>query len=314
MGQRALISKAGDPPTRALEWVCDVLGGRQRVVEVASLAGGMSSAVHRVRLRTTGGAETDVVLKRFVDADWLAVEPDLADREVAALDAAKAVGVSAPRALACDSSADRCDVPALVMTFVPGAPELPLHPDTAWIDQLASPLPVLHYAGESAAAGLPAYRAYNATKNLTPPAWSTDPRAWQRSYEILERTPSSPRSLIHRDYHPCNLLWSDHEIVAITDWTMACSGPVAIDTAHCRLNLVCLYGVDVADAFSSAYREHGGMRQDPFWDLRCVVDTLPLDVVYPGWVDLGRRDLRLDEIRMRIDGWVSKLSAELRGG
>jgi hypothetical protein len=80
------------------------------------------------------------------------------------------------------------------------------------------------------------------------------------------------------------------------------------------MNLVCLYSVDVADAFEAAYRERGGQRQDPFWDLRCAVDMLPLDRVYPGWPALGRVDLRLEEIRERIDRWVSMLVAELRGG
>lgn len=79
------------------------------------------------------------------------------------------------------------------------------------------------------------------------------------------------------------------------------------------MNLVCLYGVDAADTFARAYRERAGLRHDPFWDLRCAVDMLPLESIYPGWVDLGRHELRLGEIRARIDRWLSMLVAELRG-
>lgn len=41
---------------------------------------------------TGSGAETDVVLKRLLDAQWLAREPDLGEREVAALDVVDSLG------------------------------------------------------------------------------------------------------------------------------------------------------------------------------------------------------------------------------
>jgi len=312
MAEQGSPVKVCDPPARTLDWVRDALGAG-RVVAVHPLAGGMSSAVHRIRLCSPAGAETDVVLKRFVDEDWLAAEPDLAAREVAALEAVESIGISAPRALACDARGEHCDAPAVLMTFVRGDPELPVRVDSNWVGKAAAPLPPLHAAGESAAVGLPAYRPYNSASELDPPSWSKDPRSWKRGYELLGREPSTQRSLIHRDYHPCNLLWSGGELAAVIDWTMACSGPIAIDTAHCRMNLVCLYGVDAADAFESAYRQRGGKRQDPFWDLRCVVDMLPLDAVYPGWVELGRSELRIAEVQARIDAWVSMLVAEMRG-
>ena len=95
MDEQELTSESNHPTARALDWVCDALGGHRVVVGVTALPGGMSSAVHKVRVRAANGLETDVVLKRFLDTAWLAREPDLAVREVTALDAAHALGVPA---------------------------------------------------------------------------------------------------------------------------------------------------------------------------------------------------------------------------
>jgi hypothetical protein len=45
MNERELCSEPGAPCERALAWVCSALGGGAAVVEVAVLAGGMSTAI-----------------------------------------------------------------------------------------------------------------------------------------------------------------------------------------------------------------------------------------------------------------------------
>ncbi len=106
------------------------------------------------------------------------------------------------------------------------------------------------------------------------------------------------------------MLWDDGRLTGIIDWTNACLGPGEVDLAHCRINLVCLYGREVADQFGAACERSGTVPRHPYWDLRCAADFLPLTEVYPGWVELGRRNLSLDEIRSRVDDWVRTLVAE----
>ena len=81
----------GPPPARAIAW-CERVAGA-RIVAVAPLRGGMSSAVHA--LTSAGGRE--LVLRRFVRADWLAEEPDAPARELAALAIAERCAVPTPR-------------------------------------------------------------------------------------------------------------------------------------------------------------------------------------------------------------------------
>ena len=73
------------PPPAALAWCADAVGAGARVVRAVPLEGGTSSAVHAVDVETAGGALRRLVLRRLVRADWLAEEPDVAQREAAAL-------------------------------------------------------------------------------------------------------------------------------------------------------------------------------------------------------------------------------------
>lgn len=75
----------GRPPVRALAWAASAVGRSGRVCDVRPLPGGTSSAVHALTIAVDGRVH-DVVLRRYVRADWLAAEPDLAEREAEALE------------------------------------------------------------------------------------------------------------------------------------------------------------------------------------------------------------------------------------
>jgi hypothetical protein len=65
-------------------------------------------------------------------------------------------------------------------------------------------------------------------------------------------------TLIHRDYHPQNTLWSRLRLTGVVDWTQASRGPPALDLGHMRWNLVADYGQGVADRFLACYRAATG--------------------------------------------------------
>jgi Ser/Thr protein kinase RdoA (MazF antagonist) len=89
--------------------------------------------------------------------------------------------------------------------------------------------------------------------------------------------PDDDNALIHRDYHPLNVLWRGEQLTGIVDWAWACHGPRSVDVAHCRLNLVLAIGADAADLFLRAWQAHAGVTDyDPAWDLRDAVDGLDL--------------------------------------
>ena len=99
-------------------------------------------------------------------------------------------------------------------------------------------------------------------------------------------------TLIHRDYHPQNTLWSALRLTEVVDWTQASWGPPSLDLGHMRWNLVADHGQVVADRFLACYRVAAGATSgdQPFWDLVALLDLL-LDGGGPGDIQPDRHAL-----------------------
>jgi Ser/Thr protein kinase RdoA (MazF antagonist) len=66
-----------------------------------------------------------------------------------------------------------------------------------------------------------------------PPGWARYPQVWQRATETCHSPPPSlPTVLVHRDFHPGNVLWRQGRISGLVDWQAACAGPAVADVAH----------------------------------------------------------------------------------
>ena len=117
-GDRRLLR--GAPPEPALAWCAAAVGPGARVERVAALDGGTSSAVHAVDVVDAGGRAHRLVLRRFVRADWLAREPDIARREGAALALLAGSEVPAPALVALDPDGREAGAPAVLMTRLAG--------------------------------------------------------------------------------------------------------------------------------------------------------------------------------------------------
>jgi Ser/Thr protein kinase RdoA (MazF antagonist) len=179
--------------------------------------------------------------------------------------------------VATDPEAQYCDVPALLMTRLPGRPrQHPVDRDR-FLDELAAQLPPVHETSVRASGTFPEYRPYYQNRHFSPPPWTTRPQAWELAIERHRRPPPRHRSvLIHRDYHAGNVLWRRLAVSGVIDWAWSCRGPAAVDVAHCRLNLVLRLGTDAAEHFLGCWQMHSGTPSyDPTWDLIDAVDALP---------------------------------------
>jgi len=284
------------------------LGRGALVTAVRRLRGGTSAAVHLLGVTGGGGQPRWVVLRRFVRAEWLAEETDLATREARVLDALRGTRLPVPECLAADPTGAECDVPAVLMTRVPGRIELSPTDLPAYLARLAAFLPELHALGP--VEGLPTYRAWFQSEPFEPPAWSRRPELWHRANELASAPPPSMvPMLIHRDYHPANTLWRYGRLSGVTDWVNACNGPTGNDVAHCRVNLSALFGLDAADAFLEAYEHLAGVEQHPYWDLLDALDTGP--PASGQWNDAGRTDLTNAVLRPRVEAYLDRLVRRL---
>jgi aminoglycoside phosphotransferase (APT) family kinase protein len=265
----------GAPPAVALAWVAAAVGDGATVEAVRPLAGGTSAAVHAVTVRDRAGQRQRLVLRRFVRADWLAAEPDLAAREAAALDLLRASSVPAPCLVAVDPRGEVAGAPAVLMTRLPGRvvgepPDL-----EGYLRHLAATLPVIHATPPSPDGILPAYRPY-ALELPRPPRWAARPAVWERAIEIVEGPgPAGDTCFIHRDYHPGNVLWQRGRVSGVVDWVNASIGAPEADVGHCRWNLASRFGPAAADRFLALYQAVAGRDgYHLYWDVAAAIGGL----------------------------------------
>ncbi len=305
---------SGQPLSQAtLDWLKRQAGTGSRIKRVIPLKGGVSSAVYLIQ-GARNGELCEYVLRQFTDREWLDQEPDLAEHEAAALSNAYHAGLPAPKWIAADYTGEVCGHPSVLMTRLSGEVILKPREMSIWLEGLAGVLAELHHADTAAMKWN--YFAYNDIVGLEVPDWTESPQAWKKIIErVQEGPPTYTPRLIHRDYHPANLLWENGKVSGIVDWVNSCYGPAGVDTGHCRVNLVQLYGVEVADAFLAAYLRTPGSAvevEDGYWDMLSLTDFLcgPPEV-YQGWIDLGFTGLTPQIIKERIDAYAVSLVARL---
>jgi len=286
------------PPQQALAWAAARLGGP--VISARALRGGMSSAVHLLTVPDSGGQRRQAVLRRYVRPEVNAEEPDIAEREARALRAAEAVGVPTPALLAVDASGADAGVPAVLMSRLPGRVDWWPSDMERWLRRLAGLLPAIHAAPLPPAGGLRPF-APDPQASYRPPGWARYPRVWERAAEISHAPPPRlPAVLLHRDFHPGNVLWRRGAVSGVVDWQAACTGPAVADVGHCRVNLLD-FGADAAQRFTALWQRAAGATYHPWADVVTII----------GFLD----DLRDDggSERLLVEDMLAHAVAELGG-
>jgi aminoglycoside phosphotransferase (APT) family kinase protein len=304
------------PPAAALAWAAAAFGPGGRVVGVRPLASAWL-ANHVLEVVDAAGVVHRVVLRRWARPGWDEDDPDFtAAREAAILELLAPTPVPAPALVAADPDGAACDVPALLLSLLPGGPpDLGGDPGPV-LEGLAAALPPIHAVavpgtrggavgpGPAAPAPMPAYHRFYEPERLAPPAWTARPELWTRAFEVATGPPPPYRPcFIHRDYHPGNTLWEDGRLVGVVDWVGGSWGPPSVDLGHMRLNLVWDLGPEAADRFLAAHHALTGADHHPHWDLVAAVDCVPeLDAPGPPapWLQ-------------RMEDWVAATLARLGG-
>jgi aminoglycoside phosphotransferase (APT) family kinase protein len=267
------------PSPNALRWAELAVGPGSRVTRIAHLKGGISHANHALTIADRGGRPHRLVLRRWARPDWKVTDPEFDPRrEITVLSLVSEIPVATPEVVAADADGEECDVPALLLTRLPG--QSPMNPGDlpSFLAQLARVLPEVHAVEGRAPNLLPAYQTFYEVEQLTPPPWAADRRVWERALEMAASPPpNGPKSLIHRDYHPGNTLWSRGTLVGVVDWSYGSWGPGSVDVAHMRWNLAMEFGARASDNFLTAYTDAtgGAIEHHPYWDIVTALDVLP---------------------------------------
>jgi aminoglycoside phosphotransferase (APT) family kinase protein len=255
------------PPARTLRWVEQHLGGR--VTRVEARRGGSSSAIHAL---TVG--DSRVILRRYVVGDIVDEEPDIIEQEVRALCVLERSAAVTPVAIISDEAAVHADVPALVMSWLPGRVDWAPSSLESWLHRLAEALVLIHATPWRSEDGIRAFRPYQPDR-WEPPPWLGDPSIWDRAVAVFHAPPAdNAKVFINRDFHPGNVLFRRGKVTGVVDWQAAAIGPPSVDVSHCRSNLIGRFGLEVADRFTTIWQDVTGERYHPWAECAMAVDTL----------------------------------------
>ncbi len=265
------------PPRMALRWVEAEVGRGAKVFRVRRLKGGTSAAVHGVHLRTRSGAALWLVLKRYVRPHVLHDEPWLIGNEANCLRLLAKTSVPAPHLVAVDVGGRLCDVPAVLMTGIPG--RLVLRPTNLdnWLRRMAELLPTIH-AIDPGLMPVRQWEIWDDIRATRPPRWTRRPLSWQALIEAARSPwPNYVPTFVHRDFQQFNVLWRRGRPSAVVDWMNASVGPRELDFNQLRYNLLGEFGFDVAERFLHIYRLVTGHEPNPFWEALNFANLGPVE-------------------------------------
>lgn len=291
-------------PPNALAWCEHHLG--QKIVSVNQLKGSTSAILFD--LETDAGEH--VVLRLFHLKDWLEMEPDLALHEARVLQRLASSAVASPALIGFDETGAETTHPAVLMGKLDGRVELDPPDLENWLTQLAQTLCQIHQIPTEGFDWQ--YKHWFDPQKMIVPEWSHHPKAFEALIEQMRQpAPDMPNVFLHRDYHPTNVLWANGRISGVVDWVNGCVGPAMVDVAHCRLNLVSLYGLEAADYFLDQWLSFAG--QDAYsrwWDICGLAngDVFGHELgVYGGWAAFGKNDVTVELLVERLDLFAKSL-------
>jgi aminoglycoside phosphotransferase (APT) family kinase protein len=224
--------------------------------------------VTRLRRLTGGAGGTDVydvaldqaprrvVVKIYPDGD------EAASSEWSRLEFAQRVAAPVPEPIAGDLELFWFGRPAVVMSWLPGRPDVTPEDTDSWVAALAQTLAEVHDTVVDGAGD--ALTPFPPVEAWHPEGEAHHPLAAAAVSAVTARLPSlsSERVFTHGDFHPGNVLWQRGRISAVVDWSAARLGARWSELAYCRADVCLLLGPDVADRLADAYSDIVGGTSD----------------------------------------------------
>ena len=280
-----------------LDRMARALGSREPPTNVNRLEGGLGGKTFAFRLH-----EQPFVLKVYVeDGDQARVEFD----NLAVVSVAR---VPTPRPVLMDAHGEWFHAPAIVMTALPGRPDMHPRDRNLWISGAAEALASVH--------DIPSVRA----GHVRPPRWqrwqpstegmgSESPRADAVLTRLYDRAGTLPTVLSHDDYNPGNLLFDGGgRLSGVVDWADIAIEPRQAAVALFRHFLAIHPGGETPETFLDVYERAAKTSLDdlPLWDVLYGLRGLrPVDHWVLACGGLGL-DITSSEIQETSRAWVRR--------
>jgi aminoglycoside phosphotransferase (APT) family kinase protein len=255
------------------EWAQDQLGSE--IIAIKPVGGGRTDTISAVYLQ-----RGDPVILRYVSIErWGEIGRAHIACEALGCRLMEGSSLPVPQLIASDPDGSGTGDYANLTSWLPGRVRLgPLNLDA--IDELARIAVIIHGTPVDHDHRPRPYEFWTPV-DLVVPSWTSRPELWRRAIDIFNQgPPATHQGLIHRDFHPGNILWKGDRITGVIDWAETSWGPPDLDVMHSRANFAMLHDFDSAAAFSAAYRWHGGVLDDDhdaevFWAVSDILGFLP---------------------------------------
>ena len=230
---------------------------------VRRFGGGLAAATFAVD--TTSG---DFVIKLYRPAD------DTACLEWERLTFAQRADVPVPVPVALDADGRWFGAPALVMSRLPGRADVRPTDLDGWLRQIAQALVAVHETDTTGADGALLRPSNLGDRELEMTRAGTASALVDRVVEAMRRHRPHPVGspvLMHGDFHPGNLVWSQGMLSGVVDWSGARLGSRWFDLAYCRADVALLFGMRGVRRLTEHYVAISGERPVdlPVFDLMC---------------------------------------------
>jgi aminoglycoside phosphotransferase (APT) family kinase protein len=262
-------------------------------------------------VRQTGGLEAETlifqlrkehfVVKVFVD------DGVQARTEFDNLAAVTVASVPTPEPVLMDSEGPWFGAPAIVMTALPGRPEMHPKNRTLWTDGAAEALASIHSIPTSRMSHVRTPRWQRWTPS-TEGMGSDSCRADAVLARLYAQVGTLPTVLSHDDYNPGNLLYDGGRLSGVVDWADITIEPRQAAVAMYRHFLAIHPGGDAPETFLDAYERVAKTSLDDLelWDVLYGLRGLrPIEHWVLACEGLGL-DITFSEIQERSRAWVRR--------
>ena len=260
------------------------------------------------------GARRKVTLRRF-PRDNRSSQPEQVTHEYHVLQLVEKAGLSAPRPLLLDAEAELFGVPAIALTYLPGAPVYLPRDVGAWADQLARALLAIH--------AITSDRFDLSILNVQLPDGVRQELETRRPYaqrhgalarsvhaalvEDIDYIGWQSATLVHDDFWPGNTVWHRGKLTGVVDWTHAEVGDPRTDVSQCRIDLAIILDLPAAETFREAYQSNAAAPVSDIWYfdlLRGLRALLSYEFWLPGYHDAGLAHVTKRRARTRIEAFL----------
>ncbi len=286
------------------------------------LRGGVGARMDVLEIERVDGTRVKATLRRFT-RDNRASQPQHVQHEYKVLLLLKQANITAPRPLLLDARSDLFGVPAIALTYLPGAPLYHARSIASWVEQLATALLQIHAVTPALfdLSWLSVQLRDGVLREIEERRQHTRDRGTLARIvhavllNEIDRIEWSQGTLVHDDYWPGNTIWRSGRLVGVVDWTHAEVGDPRTDVSQCRIDIALIVGLDAADAFLRAYQALARTQLRDIWYfdlLRGLRALLSYRFWLAGYHDAGLDYITAPFFRQRIRLFLRRALHERR--